>query len=66
MEGKKLLENKMGRPSSSSLNIDREFPKMKRRDLEKVIPVQEVHTNGVGHWSLMENVSRVQNSSLVT
>ncbi|XP_049901068.1 piggyBac transposable element-derived protein 2-like isoform X1 [Epinephelus moara] len=51
MQGKDLSKNKRGPPSS---DVEREFEKKKRRGPAKAIPTQEVRSDAVGHWPVVE------------
>lgn len=52
MEGKDPMRRKRGRPSS---DVDGQFEMKKRRGLAKAIPPQEIRSDAVGHWPVVEN-----------
>uniref|UniRef100_A0A3P9LG76 PiggyBac transposable element-derived protein domain-containing protein n=1 Tax=Oryzias latipes TaxID=8090 RepID=A0A3P9LG76_ORYLA len=52
MEGKNLMEKRRGWPSP---DVELEFQRKKRRGPAKAIPAQEVRTDAVGHWPVVEN-----------
>lgn len=52
MEGKDPMRQKRGRPS---LDVDGQFEVKKRRGPAKAIPPQEVRSDAVGHWPVVEN-----------
>eukprot|EP00066_Takifugu_rubripes_P019441 XP_011608707.1 PREDICTED: piggyBac transposable element-derived protein 3-like [Takifugu rubripes] len=52
MEGKDPMRQKRGRPS---LDVDGQFEIKKRRGPAKAIPPQEVRSDAVGHWPVVEN-----------
>lgn len=52
MQGKDLSKKKRGRPS---LDVEREFEKKKHRGPATVMPTQEVRSDAVGHWPVVES-----------
>lgn len=53
MQGKDLSKRKRGRPHS---DVEREFEKKRHRGPAKAIPTQEVRSDAVGHWPVVESV----------
>ncbi|KAJ0064184.1 hypothetical protein NL108_001484 [Boleophthalmus pectinirostris] len=53
LQGKDLTRKRSGQPFSE---IEREFEKKKQRGATKAIPTQEVRSDSVGHWPVMESV----------
>ncbi|XP_028448168.1 piggyBac transposable element-derived protein 2-like isoform X1 [Perca flavescens] len=52
MQGKDLSKKKRGRPS---MDVERELEKKKHRGPATVMPTQEVRSDGVGHWPVVES-----------